>query len=302
VKSTIQFQDWIEVPPVFIVGSFRSGTSLLRLMLCAHPNVWISGEGSYFYRLRDELNASADFSRDRLKELHKEILPFLSSEKWISLPSLEELLEWTHFHGVNLRSIMTFYNTWDARALEKNNLQWWGDNAPYHIYAIPYFDHLFPKSKFIHMIRDPRDIYTSIRFNYKETYRLEDVLNSWYTSVDHGLFGEIMIGQERFLRLKYESLVTEPEQELRKVCEFLKITFTDEMLTYHKSKAAIALSGLVQHENVTKPVFATSVGKFRTMLAKDEIDQIISRYSIYLRCLGYLSESEYVEASASFKK
>jgi protein-tyrosine sulfotransferase len=192
---------------------------------------------------------------------------------------------------------MTFYNTWDARALEKKDLRWWGDNAPYHIYAIPYFDHLFPQSKFIHMIRDPRDIYTSIRFNYKETYSLEDVLNSWHTSIVHGLFGEIMIGPERFLRLKYESLVTEPQQELRKVCDFLEIPFTNEMLLYYKSKAAIALSGLVQHGNVTKPVFAASVGKFRTMLTKEEIDQIHARYATYLRCLGYLSGPEYVEAA-----
>ena len=297
MKSTERTNDWMQIPPVFIVGSFRTGTSLLRLMLSAHPNVWISGEGAYFYRLRDQLHLEKDISPNRLKELHEEILPILQSEKWISLPPWEELLEWTRIHGVNLRSMMTFYNTWDARVLGKNKLQWWGDNAPYHIYAIPYFDHLFPQSKFIHMIRDPRDIYTSIRFNYKEPYELEDVLNSWHTSIVHGLFGEIMIGPERFLRLKYESLVTEPQRELRKVCDFLRIPFTVDMLGYHKSKAAIALSGLVQHGNVTKPVFATSVGKFRTMLKKEEIDQIHARYSTYLRCLGYLSESEFVDAS-----
>src|SRR4030095_14872068 len=44
-------EDWIDVPPVFIVGSARSGTTLLRLMLSAHPNISIASEGAYIYRL-----------------------------------------------------------------------------------------------------------------------------------------------------------------------------------------------------------------------------------------------------------
>src|SRR5512143_2987395 len=54
--------DWINVPPVFIVGCARSGTTLLRLMLSAHPRISISSEGAYIYHLRSKLSTYGDLS------------------------------------------------------------------------------------------------------------------------------------------------------------------------------------------------------------------------------------------------
>src|SRR5262249_11703430 len=87
--------DWINVPPVFIVGPPRSGTTLLRLMLTAHPNISISSEGAYIYRFRARFESYGELSQPAsLETMLRDILPFLEAEKFLSYPGLEPLVEW----------------------------------------------------------------------------------------------------------------------------------------------------------------------------------------------------------------
>src|SRR5258708_602042 len=93
-------EDWINVPPVFIVGSARSGTTLLRLMLSAHSRISISPEGAYIYRLRSIFPSYGDLCDPRhLKALHRELVPLLETEKFLSSPSFDQLLNWVGQFG-----------------------------------------------------------------------------------------------------------------------------------------------------------------------------------------------------------
>jgi hypothetical protein len=122
--------------------------------------------------------------------------------------------------GASLRSILIFYGTWEAKILGKKELVWWGDNAAYHVHNIPFFSSLFPGSKWIVMIRDPKDIYTSIKFNYKERYPLDNVINSWEKAILNGLLAESFLGRSRVAQLRYETLVTDPRGQLKEICMF----------------------------------------------------------------------------------
>src|SRR6266404_2555763 len=85
-------EDWIDVPPVFIVGCPRSGTTLLRLMLSAHLRISISSEGAYIYRLRSTLPSYRDLSDPHhLQALHRELKPLLETEKFLRPPSFDQL-------------------------------------------------------------------------------------------------------------------------------------------------------------------------------------------------------------------
>jgi Sulfotransferase family len=85
--------DWINVPPVFIVGCYRSGTSLLRLMLSAHPCISISSEGAYIDYVDSKLSSYGDLSDPKnLEALHRDISPFLKEERWLSVPPFEIFL------------------------------------------------------------------------------------------------------------------------------------------------------------------------------------------------------------------
>jgi hypothetical protein len=77
VRHESTWKNWIDVPPVFIVGHGRSGTTLLRMMLTAHPNLFISSEEAYVCPLRCTISSCGDL-RD-IKNLDKFRIDLLPS-------------------------------------------------------------------------------------------------------------------------------------------------------------------------------------------------------------------------------
>lgn len=286
--------DRADVPPVFIVGCYRSGTSLLRLMLSAHSRISISSEGAYIYHVLPKLASYGDLTEsENLEVLYRDALPLLRDEQWVSEPPFDELLSWVRQYGAGWPSIMRFYGTWEGRVIGKRELVWWGDNAPYHVHNIPYFASLFPESRFILMIRDPRDVYTSIKVNYKERYPLPDVISVWERALLDGLLAKSVVGAARMAEVRYEALVTRPRRQLEEICSFLGVQYEEHMLNYYESEAARALSRIPHHRNVVMPVSRGSVGSYRSALTEEEITEINRRVASPARCLGYVSEAEY---------
>jgi hypothetical protein len=293
-------EDWINIPPVFIVGCPRSGTTLLRLMLTAHPNISISSEGTYIYHLAPNFSSYAgqpDITQG-LKALHEDLGGWLEKVKFISSPGFDQLLAWVDRFGMSLRSIITFYGTWEARPLGKEELIWWGDNAPYHVNEIPFFDSLFPASKFLLMIRDPRDTCASRKRSLPWKTNFEDCINNWKTSLLSGLVAGLTLGPTRVKNIRYEELVTKPREVLHEICGFLGVEYSEQMLTYYESSAALAIAELSHHVNVGKPVFSSSIGKYRLVLTPEEIDKIEEQLFRPMCQLGYLSYEEYQTRSS----
>ena len=210
---------------------------------------------------------------------------------FLSPPAFEHLLDWVRHWGANERSIITFYGTWEARVLGKQELLWWGDNAPYHVYNYPYFDRLFPNSKFILLIRDPRDVYASGKVSFE--WGLESVYWRWELALLNGLLAETQFGSTRVKRVMYERLVTVPQEQLQEICSFLGIDYTEEMLRFYESDAAKSIAQLGHHTNLLKPAFTSAIGKFRQVLTKEEIAAIEDRLNTPMESLGYLTHEEW---------
>jgi Sulfotransferase family len=96
----------------------------------------------------------------------------------------------------------------EARAAGKERLAWWGDNAPYHVYEIPFFNSLFPSSKLILMVRDPRDVFASTKATLG--YDLDTAVGAWESALLNGVLAASYLGPERVRQLKYEDLVMAP--------------------------------------------------------------------------------------------
>jgi hypothetical protein len=288
----------VDIPPVFVVGCPRSGTTLLRLMLSEHPEVFISSEGAYIAPLRLRVPQDSSLPFARLKELHHEVVPFLRQEKFISIPSYDDLREWVKLNGSHLKELITFYGTWEAVASGRRSLSWWGDNAPYHALHVPFFTKLFPNGKFIFMIRDPRDVYASFKSSFRERSVLS-VIAEWQEVLLAKFLAQETLGVPRVYEVRYEDLVLSPEKELQGICKFLDIEFTPQMLCSHCGQLAKTVAELPHHANVTRPIFSESVGRGPRMLAEEEIDMIERHLCTPMKSLRYLSEEEYEDISRS---
>jgi hypothetical protein len=188
--------------PVFLVASRRSGTTLFRLMLDGHPDViWQRGW---------EQVASATTA-------------FASNQT--------QILKLDGFDPVKVDSVVGLRNSVETeigKLLQRNEKRIFG--ATVHVGFKDLLD-IWPEAKFIHLIRDPRDIAMSFLklgwagHPYEGANGWEEAERDWDAMLP-------FLKADQFIDLQYEVLVAEPEAELRQVCKFLGIAYSDQLFNY----------------------------------------------------------------------
>lgn len=273
----------MEPLPVFIVGSYRSGTSLLRMILSSHSRVYIANESEFICDLGRQLEAYGNLERDdNLERLYKAAVVYMRNAKWSSIPPLDYVL--SRMRRREYREFIYVIETWGA---QEKNLLYWGDNTPRYIECIPYLISLFPEMRFIIMIRDGRDVYSSVRHLHFGGDNPEAVGFEWNWRMYQAIAAEKYIPPNRLIYVKYENLVTNPYETLYTICDFLGISFEAGMLNYYSSQEANNLARLPHHSNVVKPLSSHSVGRYRRELTSDEIAVLESIMAPCLLAFGY---------------
>jgi Sulfotransferase family len=207
-------------PPFFLVGSARSGTTLLRLMLNAHPQIAVPPESRFIAELHDgRPQVDVDSFLARL-QVHDRFqlwdLPIEAVRREIAdsktVPFKEAVeapyLAWMHVNG-------------KAR---------WGDKTPRYIEKIELLNQLWPDARFVHLVRDGRNValsYADVPFGPKTVARAADL---WARRVRAGLSAGRALPEDRYLEMRYEDFVDDAEQQVKKLTEFLQASFDPVML------------------------------------------------------------------------
>jgi hypothetical protein len=138
-------------------------------------------------------------------------------------------------------------------AAAKGKLRW-GDKSGYldRLYLI---NELFPEAQFIHIIRDGRDVAKSVM---QLPWGPNDIIAAaawWDEYVRLGRRAGWMLPKNRYTEVKYEDLLAQPESELHRLCGFLRLDYSPEMLEYHcDADKSIPQERKAQHYNVNIPV------------------------------------------------
>ena len=188
--------------PVFLVGARRSGTTLMRVMLNAHPEIL------FFNRWEEAADAIA-------------ALP-ASSDGLHSLKGLEP------FRAADVASFAQAANERIAQARTAAARPLFG--ATCHIGFLELLK-VWPDARFVHLIRDPRDVAISFRSLGWSAHPF-CAASAWETAErDWERLCELTQAEQRF-DLRYEDLVARPEAELQRLCRFLGLAYTDKMFDY----------------------------------------------------------------------
>jgi len=111
----------------------------------------------------------------------------------------------------------------------------WGDKTPGYLGSIPEIWTLLPEAHFVHIIRDGRAVAASMR---NMPFAPGDgSINSLARSWRDQILGarSRLTGEEPYLEIHYEDLVTAPEAELRRICAFIGLPYDERSLDYHRS-------------------------------------------------------------------
>jgi hypothetical protein len=272
---------------LFIISSGRAGTTLLRSMLVVGGQIAIPPE-SYVIgtAVRKFLSLSilgwADLSRliVALFESHPEfplwninLQPAYDAA--LNLPPSEQSLA---------RVIDEVFKRYGQQQFPQAAI--WGDQSPANTLHLPRVFRTFPQAKYLHLLRDGRDVIASMVGKGDE---LADSTTRWRTCIQRALALQKRLRAEQFLTVRYESLVSNPRDTLAHVCEFSGVEYLDEMLDFWRSPTTVEHKHYEHHRNLGRPVFTTSIGGWQERLSPPEQEYVLSHISDLLRSLEYMN-------------
>lgn len=171
--------------------------------------------------------------------------------------------------------------------------RFWGIKCPVLIASVDRILDVFPGARIVHLVRDGRDVHLSYRNVRRsgEKWGPNGVIASALYWVD-GLRRIESVPEASLLELKYEDVVANPDVELRRLCEFIGISYRPEMAENRQSVGSAKNIVLDQHKNtVHKKVFErldpTNTEKYRMHMSKVGIWMFEILAGPYLRKYGY---------------
>jgi hypothetical protein len=229
-------------PYVFVVGAARSGTTLLQRMLDAHPQLAIVNET---YWLPRKFRERTGLTRAGL--VTPALLPLLlASPKFSRMGVSEEDLLGLLSNGGTLRYERFVAQIFDIYAARRGK-PLAGDKTPGYVRRIEQIHELWPRARFVHIIRDPRDVCLSmLEWRSGErtagqfgTWEMDPVISTalyWRYSVAVGREAGESLGPTLYHEVRYEDLLSSPERALEQICEFLDLPYADAMTRFHEGK------------------------------------------------------------------
>jgi hypothetical protein len=216
-------------PVPFIVGVGRSGTTMLRLMLDAHPDLAIPPETHFVPDLIEAIDGGAT--------PEQAVQVMTSVRQWgdLNTDPAEVLRRFDALDDFNAGdALRTFY----AIYLERQQKPRWGEKTPGYVRKMRRIEKALPEARFIHVIRDGRDVALS---RWKRT--LGEGKRAPASQVAEGWQRRIRRAQKQgrrldhYMELRYEDLVTDTEENLRLIAEFIELPWDSVMLRYYERAA-----------------------------------------------------------------
>jgi len=223
--------------PVFVAGMPRSGTSLIDQIIDAHPKAAGVGELATIENFAHRLSAAYDPDLEPPECFG----PFQASK-------------WTKAANEYVRAIQKMADPGVERIVNKAL----GNNKLVGMIA-----RLFPKTRIIHAIRDPRDVAISCfmgGFNnrlHPWTTRVEWASTAWAQSMRMMAHWKATLDVP-ILDVHYERLVADPEREFPRIIDFLGLEWDDRCFEFHKSRRTVRT---LSYDQVNRPLYKSSAGR-----------------------------------------
>jgi hypothetical protein len=286
-----------EQPAPFVVGVGRSGTTLLRLMLDSHPELAIPPETHFLPELIARFDGSVPAPADLVDAVK-------SHAGWRDFGLAEgELGSIFAAAGDGPEdAIRAFYAAYAARHGKAR----WGDKTPVYIESIATIGTVLgSQARFIHLIRDGRDVAVSrgarARKRGREATPPRAEAETWKRRIEGAR--EQAKRVDHYLELRYEDLIEDPERVLRRICEHIELGFDPSMLDYHEraSERLAELSDIpgkggrirpgaerqAAHALTSEPPRSDRVERWRDELSPSELADYESVAGDLLAELGY---------------
>ena len=259
----------------FIVGSARSGTTLLRMMLNAHPEVAVPPESRFVVELYSSDEVRVDDFLSRLG----------SHRRWISWDTPIEDVR-AQLAGMSTVAYTEAIEAAFMAFAQSRNKKRYGDKTPRYIEHLPLLARLWPDAKFVHLVRDGREValsYADVPFGPNTVAKAAAL---WRERVALGMKQGRPLGPQRYVELRYERLLENPREEVEGLCTFLDLDFDPTMLDYSEyARSEVLDRARLYNPNVTRSI--TKTRSWDEQMPKSQVEVFEAIAGDTLAELGY---------------
>lgn len=199
--------------PVFLVGSERSGTTLLRLMLDHHPRIAFNFESDYIVTQISEAGAYPEIGQYR---------------EWLTHDRAFRGSRFSIDEGLDFVGLVNHFLV-QKRARDRKELV----GATVH-HQFRKLSRIWPRAKYVYLLRDGRDVASSaMRMGWGgNVYVAADV---WLKAEQERDDARLHVEDERWLEIRYEDLIASTRPQLNRICAFLGVEYSERMFDYVNS-------------------------------------------------------------------
>ncbi len=253
--------------PIFVVGCPRSGTTMLALMIHAHPRLAMPPESRFLTRT---WRRRYDFGDLSTREQHEaladacvrngsKVAEMGLNQKAVRAKILEGPPTLGSAFGIVFREFA-----------ELHGKPRWGDKRPIYFQEVDVLLRLFPDAQFVHIVRDGRSNVASLKRMPWWPYDSVGSMATWSLAEYCARRNARRLPADTFHVMRYESLVADPRKELGELCDFLDEDFDEAMLEPHRV-ASVVPERKVWHESLKSSVNTSAVESWREGLEPWEL-------------------------------
>ena len=282
-----------------IVGSPRSGTTLLRFMLDSHRELAIPPETG-FLSLGTKFRGRGDKLREKF---FRAVTNFPSDAPgWPDFEISEESFR-ASLTGIEPFTVAEGYRAFYRLYAARFGKSRWGDKTPLYCMELNVIRKILPEARFIHIIRDGRDAALSLRrMWFSPGWEIETQAAYWRDCVLAAR--RAGAGRPDYIEVRYEDLILNTRETLNRICTFIELDYDDAMLSYYtrtperlkEHKGRFLPDGTVlrsqeqrlgQQKRTTEPPDPARVFAWRSAMSPDEKERFRLVAGDLLSELGY---------------
>jgi LPS sulfotransferase NodH len=259
--------------PIFIIGSERSGTTLVLAILACHPRIAVPEVTWYYPRFRPYLHTYGDLSvTDNFNMLVHEMANGLRVPFW----RMADANPATFGSEIAARAAeieQSFAGVFAAmfeRYASHVNKPRWGEKTPGNVFYVDRILEDFPNAQFIYIYRDCRDAsaeFIHSQFGPTNAYTAAQMWRDGQQAVKP--FRE-SLGEDQWFNIKYEDFVRDPVDHLKSMCAFLGEDYDNALMEFHTTPVAQRRGKTKDNWALAHPITDRHVGIYKNQLSIDE--------------------------------
>lgn len=255
--------------PIFVVGSPRSGTTLLAAMLGAHPRIDCGPETLFFPRL-EEAGIAAVTDPARWPDAGTDFVMSLQLRD-VSVAGLFGVdRAWVRAALADRRpSVAALLESLTAARAAAHDRERWAEKTPRHLLSLPLIRRTWPDAAIIRVVRDPRDVALSTS---RVPFASDSVAANLVTVArQYAASNEFFDHDANAVTIRYEDLVTDPEPTLRRLCDFLAERYYPSMLERPDAADGLAAEHEWWKQKAAEPIDPSRAGAWRGEMTPEDV-------------------------------